>query len=117
MDDRDDMLFDRRTWFIIMAMLAALGFSIAYNNLSARRSHKPEKRLSYFHSPAENPTARYLSESGSQAVYVDERPFGSLDYVEDASSGEMIKREPTKKDYETFSRLEKEAIEKGILEK
>ena len=48
-------------------------------------------------------------------VYVDKKPFNSLDCVIDYTSGERIQRNPTNDDIEKFSKLREEAIKKGLL--
>jgi len=50
-------------------------------------------------------------------TYVDEKPFGSVDYVIDWTSGERVKREPEPEDISKFSELEREVKERGLLPK
>lgn len=52
---------------------------------------------------------------GSIKTFVDEKPFGSLDYVVDISSGDRVERKPTPEEYKTFTRLEKKAREDGMI--
>lgn len=47
--------------------------------------------------------------------YFDNKPFGSLDYVIDWTSGERLLREPNDRDRIRFSELEKEAKGRGLI--
>jgi len=47
--------------------------------------------------------------------YVDKKPFGSVDYVVDYTSGERVERKPTRTDCEKFSELEKIVRERGMI--
>ena len=47
--------------------------------------------------------------------YFDKKPFGSLDYVIDWTSGERIEREPSNREKVRFSELEKEAKSRGLI--
>ena len=47
--------------------------------------------------------------------YVDKKPFGSVDYVIDYTSGKRVERKPKAEDCEKFSELEKIAIERGLI--
>ena len=47
--------------------------------------------------------------------YIDKKPFGSLDYVIDYTSGKRIERQPTGEDINVFGRLESIARDRGLI--
>jgi len=65
--------------------------------------------------PAINPVERIYSTSGRPPIYIDEKPFGSLDKVIDFQNRERVERTPTDKDIEEFRKHEENAKRKGIF--
>lgn len=52
---------------------------------------------------------------GKLKLYIDEKPFGSLDTVVDYTTGERCERKPTKYERMHFSNLENEAQKNALI--
>ncbi|MBW3010736.1 hypothetical protein KY326_00770 [Candidatus Woesearchaeota archaeon] len=113
-----DPAFNRNTWFIIFGLFGAMALSIGLSNCPKDKEETkpaPKPKLVYYQSPMDHPKIRYFSELPDK-TYLDEQPFGSLDSVKEKNQyGTEISRKPKPEDHKTFTRLEKEAREKGLL--
>ncbi len=98
----------------IITGLALAGLYSGISNLPKIRRTKDNPKLVVSECPWGNPDIRNYSEHPIIS-YIDKAPLGSLDYIVDYTSGERVERQPTSEEYETFSRLEKEAKEKGLI--
>ncbi|MBW3014541.1 hypothetical protein KY335_04870 [Candidatus Woesearchaeota archaeon] len=109
-DTNDDSIFNRKTLLIIMLLFGALVGTVVVNNFRRNLIRTKDNPRLVVTGSISDPTALVYSEYPGKEFY-DRKPFGSLDYVME----NYVSRKPTTEDYETFTRLEKEAREKGML--
>ncbi|MCK4670702.1 MAG: hypothetical protein KAT43_05875 [Nanoarchaeota archaeon] len=114
--DDDDPFMNKRTLLVLLFMMAAMGLSIGIHNCRKNLRSKEKPCLIVQKNYEANPTVLFYSEYPEKS-YVDKKPFGSLDYMIENVKGKRTERKPTKDEYQVFSRLEKEAKEKGFVKK
>ena len=98
----------------VIAGILGIGLYAGLSNIPKILRTKDNPKLVVVECPWGNPDIRNFSEHPNIS-YIDKAPLGSLDFIVDYTSGKRIERKPTPEEYETFSRLEKEAKEKGLI--